>query len=168
MKKIHWRPILNFLLYWVSTDGRVRTFRKRPGILKPGKDDGYARVSLSDGLRTHPKKVHRLVTQAFLRPVIGKTEVNHKDADKANNNLSNLEWSTRLENMQHCDSLGLRSFASGEDHGMSKLNHDTVLKMRAMYSSGNYSYPKLSRIFGISLSSAQRTVKAQTWKQITS
>jgi hypothetical protein len=167
MKKIHWRPIEGFLLYWVSSDGRVRTFNTRKGILKPAVHNGYLRVALCpDGVNSQTKKVHRLVAQAFLRPVPGMDEVNHKDGNKANNNHTNLEWTNRLGNMRHCDRMGLRSFASGEDHGMAKLTADIVQEIRWLYATKKVSYPMLSRMYGISISSAQRTVTRKTWKNI--
>ena len=50
--------------------------------------------------------VHRIVAKAFLFNDNLKTEVNHKDANKLNNRLSNLEWVTRHENIEHAKSLG--------------------------------------------------------------
>ena len=52
-------------------------------------------------------KVHRLVAKHFLNPIIGKDCVNHIDGNKTNNNVSNLEWCTHLENMQHASATGL-------------------------------------------------------------
>lgn len=162
MKKIHWRPIEEAPLYWVSSDGRVRTFNLRHGILKPGIYKGYSRVSIYG----QTKRVHRLVAMAFLRPIHGMNEVNHKDGDKSNNNHWNLEWTNRLGNMQHCDRLGLRSFSSGESHGMAKLTASKVKEIRELYESKKVSYPMLSRMFGISISSAHRTVTRQNWTKI--
>lgn len=140
----------------------------RQGIVKPHNERGYLRVNLSgDKNKTNMKRVHRLVALAFLKPPSGnRDEVNHKDGNKRNNHINNLEWATRLENMQHCDANNLRSFSAGSKHGCAKLTESEVELMRLLYASGNTSYPKLSRMFGISISSAQRTVTKQTWKTI--
>jgi hypothetical protein len=68
--------------------------------------------------------------------------------------------------MQHCDRLRLREFRSGEDHGQTKLTKDQVLEMRRLYQTGTTSYPKLSREYGVSISSAQRIVTKTTWKYL--
>lgn len=160
MNKIHWRPVLGFVLYWVSTDGRVKSFHKTRKILRPGIEKGYCRVSLWNGERGRSIRVHRLVAEAFKRKQHGKDEVNHKDADKANNNHTNLEWTDHLGNMQHCDSLGLRIFASGERHGMSKLTDDQVSQVRAMI--GTVSYLKIMKQFGIGVSQYYRIKNNQS------
>lgn len=63
---------------------------------------GYLRVDLYDenGKRKH-YKVHRLVAQAFIENPDGKPQVNHKDGNKHNNSVTNLEWVTDAENKDH-------------------------------------------------------------------
>lgn len=76
-----------------------RTFSK----LKPEETKkGYLRVYLynNDGYRKH-FKVHRLVAQAFIENPDGKPQVNHKDGNKHNNSVTNLEWVTDAENKKH-------------------------------------------------------------------
>lgn len=82
-------------LYWISNFGRVKSKRK---ILKPINGE-YLRVGLSkNGIQT-TKYVHRLVAETFL----GKSnlQVNHKDENKHNNCVNNLEWITFKENMNY-------------------------------------------------------------------
>ena len=72
---------------------------KANGIIKKQiKDkDGYLTIQFNKKIY----KVHRLVAQAFIENPYNKNEVNHKDMNKENNNVENLEWCTHLENMQH-------------------------------------------------------------------
>lgn len=119
-----WRPAVGFEgLYEVSDHGRVRslartqTYEGRWGlttrllqgrVLRPyGNGTGYAVVLFSVDSSRYPKLVHRLVLEAFGAPAEGREYVNHKDGDKANNVLGNLEWCTRSENMQHAHDTGL-------------------------------------------------------------
>ena len=67
-------------------------------IKKPCKDkDGYLIIST----KGKQYKIHRLVAETFINNPYNKKEVNHKDMNKENNNVNNLEWNTHLENMQH-------------------------------------------------------------------
>jgi hypothetical protein len=78
-------------------------------IIKPSKDKwGYLRVFLScnDGKR-HCFKVHRLVGENFLPLIEGKDWINHKDGNKENNRVSNLEWCTPSENNYHAYNMKL-------------------------------------------------------------
>lgn len=109
-----WLPIPGYKAYEVSNIGRVRSYL-RPGggklvYSKPAPIDhmvnafGYLTVNLMDisGSGFKKKMVHRLVAMAFL-PDGNKPgyEVNHKDSNRGNPNLSNLEWVTRSENNLH-------------------------------------------------------------------
>lgn len=101
--------------YLVSSWGRVKSLHHRPTayhkILKPYVDrDGYLVV----GLRNHGKgktvKIHRLVAQAFIPNPKKYPQVNHKDENKTNNHVENLEWCTNQYNLNY----GSRNQKSGE------------------------------------------------------
>ena len=86
--------------YWVSNLGRVKSQRK---ILKPQwEQSGYTHVVLSKEGSKSTKRIHRLVAIAFLQNHNNLAEVNHKDGDKQNNVVTNLEWVSRMENQLHC------------------------------------------------------------------
>lgn len=97
--------------YCVTNFGRV--FRKpckyRPNWreIKGEINHGYARVNLSFGQKSTKFRVHRLVAEAFIDNPLAKPFVNHKDGNKLNNHISNLEWCTSSENERHSfDVLG--------------------------------------------------------------
>ena len=107
MKGEIWKPVRNYEgLYEVSNLGRVKSLNyKRTGkerILKAGKSgNGYLQVNLyKDGNREQPL-VHRLVATAFLDNADNLPEVNHKDENKQNNCVENLEYCSRLYNMNY-------------------------------------------------------------------
>lgn len=73
------------------------------------KSSGYMLVTLCyNGIRKN-KRVHRLLMEAFVPNPLGLTQINHKDANKLNNSLDNLEWCSPKENSIHAVSLGLNS-----------------------------------------------------------
>lgn len=122
MKAI-WKEIKGYEgIYSVSNTGlvraedrkiKIRDFeREVKGHIKKVHDDchGYDMVDLYKGDVREKRKVHRLVMETFNPvPNADELDVNHIDGNKKNNNLSNLEWCTRQENLIHAVNTGLRS-----------------------------------------------------------
>ena len=69
--------------------------------------NGYTQVTLSNGDKREKKYLHRIVADAFIPPCEGKHEVNHKDGNKLNNAVENLEWVKHKENQVHMVNNGL-------------------------------------------------------------
>lgn len=88
--------------YQVSSWGRVRN-AESGNILKPYKTrKGYLKVGLSVGHRiTDKHRVNRLVAKAFIPNPMDLPQVNHKDGNKENNSITNLEWTTDEINKKH-------------------------------------------------------------------
>jgi hypothetical protein len=86
--------------YSVTDDGHIFSHH-RDVWLKPFKvGAGYHRVGLYYLGKTHNRYVHRIVAEAFIGPSNGR-EINHKNGDKTDNRVENLEWVTRSQNNQH-------------------------------------------------------------------
>lgn len=117
-----WKQVEGFERYLVSNTGRViSTLRNRTKELKPQQDAvGYLHYRLypederlgsyGPGRGKRPKlfKAHKLVLETFSPTLDIMLEVNHKDGDKHNNHITNLEWVTRSENIQHSWDIGRR------------------------------------------------------------
>ena len=97
-----WSPVKGYEgLYAVSSMGRVKNLITGK-ILKPVKSKGgYLVVNLWKNGKCKKYLVHRLVAQAFLKPVAGKDFVNHLSEVKTSNHYSNLEWCTPKENLNY-------------------------------------------------------------------
>ena len=120
-----WRDVAGYNgKYQVSNLGNVRsidrTFVNACGVrvtrkgfpLKPMLNQGgYLKVTMHKRGKVNTEVVHRLVAEAFIPNNKHLPQVNHKDGDKSNNAVSNLEWCTSLENMHHAAQKGLRNNA---------------------------------------------------------
>lgn len=88
--------------YLVNADGDVISMKhKEPILLSPFLRHGYERVTLWENGKKFNVSVHRLVAMAFIDNPNGYDEVNHKDENKTNNNVDNLEWCSHIYNMNY-------------------------------------------------------------------
>lgn len=94
-----WEKIEGFE-YLISSEGRVK--KSNGKLMSPWKlRQGYLQVGLSRNSKRHKFLVHRLVADAFIDKIEDKNIVNHKNLDKADNRVCNLEWVTSTENADH-------------------------------------------------------------------
>lgn len=115
-----WKDIPGYEgLYQVSNLGRVKsldrfvktgmgTRHQEEIIVKPTTlNGGYLKIRLYKDGTTSGRLVHRLVAEMFKPNIENKTDVNHKNGDKTDNRVDNLEWVSHKENMQHAFAMGL-------------------------------------------------------------
>lgn len=125
MKEEEWKDIEGYEgLYQVSSYGNVKglahdtTYVHRGNVVvrhfgehlmklpNPGKD-GYLSICLTKCGVQKFHSIHRLVAKAFIPQIPGKPQVNHKDGNKQNNHVDNLEWMDSREQQLHAWSIGL-------------------------------------------------------------
>lgn len=133
-------------------------------------DNGYKEVSLNFGLNRNgtSKYVHRLVAETFLGQIPKGFNVNHKDGNKSNNRLSNLEIVSFSENTKHAISLGLfkPKGIKGSKHHKSKINERNAKDIKKLYNLGlsvkliARRYPQISR------STVSKIAYGSSWKHI--
>jgi len=126
-----WKDINGYKgLYQISNKARIRSIDRyvnniKGRALRKGKVlkqsihiNGYYKITLSKCSKLKTYRLHRLVALHFIPTSSTKLVVNHKDGNKLNNSLSNLEWCTRSEDSQHALRLGLQT--SGKTDKRSK------------------------------------------------
>ncbi len=168
-----WMDVIGFEgMYQVSNIGRVKSL-DRPmksgvqkncirsgGLLKQQiTQHGYYQAYLSKHGLTKGITVHRLLALAFIPNPSKKRAVNHKDGNKKNNNLSNLEWVTDSENVRHAFRTGLNRVERGENHASSKFSDAQVEELRAFAKKIKRPYAVYGKIFGISKAYAFQLIK---------
>lgn len=118
-----WKPITGFDgLYEVSSKGRVRSLTRYKKIIKPlVTNTGYYQYQLWNGGICKTGLAHRLVAKAFIPNPDNKPIVNHKDENKLNNSVENLEWVTHVENCRYGTAIKRRT--QHFDYSKRKINN---------------------------------------------
>ena len=178
-----WKPVVGYEgIYSVSDMGRIRrdapAKRARVGyVLRPSLASGYPRVALcSENDRNH-QFVHRIVARAFIgQPPDRQPHVNHKNGDRSDARLQNLEYVSPEENFRHAELvLGSISFpfggkkpqaVRGERHYRARLTAEKVHKIRALRRSARASYRKLARMYNVSTMTVFYAANANTWSHV--
>ena len=88
-------------LYAVTEEGQVWSYKSKKFLSPADNGHGYLQVGLRKDGKTKMLRVHRLVAEAYIPNPEGKKDVNHKDGNRGNNNINNLEWATRKENCNY-------------------------------------------------------------------
>src|SRR5206468_2287903 len=96
----YWRLVPDYPDYAVSRRGEVRSLKRNKLLAQTRGERGYLAVNLYRDNEPRHFLVHRLVAAAFIGPIPPGMQVNHKDTDKTNNELANLEVITPDDNMK--------------------------------------------------------------------
>lgn len=119
-----WKRHSNIEKLEVSSFGRVRSvnghYYKSYLI-----NSGYLQIQFRMNKKHVHKSVHRLVAQVFIPNPDNLPEVNHKDCDKTNNKVENLEWCTSSYNKQYREKFGI-STTESQGHPLFAINLTTL------------------------------------------
>ncbi len=141
-----------------------RPYKVKRTQLKPGTDGGgYSRVAIIINGSLITLKVHRVVCEAF----IGKSDldVNHKDGNKKNNNISNLEYCNRSENVLHAFRNNLATPMRGSRNPKAKIDEIKALTIKTLLMTG-IGPCKVSRDFNVSINITKDISIGKTWNHI--
>lgn len=169
-----WLPLKDYEdLYEVSDKGRVKTLRTnkrtmpKDGIMKKQiNHKGYVCVGLTDKKGKSKRcLVHRLVMKTFF-PIEEELQVNHKDFDRTNNNLDNLEWVTCKQNSDH--KVMNNRHHKGEQIKSSKLKEEEVIFIKRNYKpfDKEFGARPLAIKFGVSHTNILYIAKNESWNHL--
>ena len=174
-----WRDIPGYEgLYQASNDGHVKALERKSWngkvicirserLLTPQKvAGGYYQICITPNNKQIRKYLHRLIAEAWISNPDNKPFINHKDGNKSNNSISNLEWCTRSENVKHAFATGLMC-NKGEKSPVSKLKEEDVLSIRIRYYIGESTYRIFkSNDYPISYTNIKDIIAKRTWAHI--
>lgn len=151
-------------LYTITSDGEVYSDNvgKMKSRNRAGSEYQIINFMKNDGTKAC-YRLHRLVMMAFQPiPNPSEMEVNHKDGNKKNNKLSNLEWCTSSENQRHAFRTGLQKPRRGEKSNFSKLKEADVLKVFDLYNK-NWSHTDIAAEVGCSSANIYSILSGKSW-----
>lgn len=155
--------------YQISSYGRVKTLKRRyvpeDKITKLGvdKNSGYQYTALSEGgsvFKTH--RIHQLVGNTFLMEDYSKQglQINHKDGNKSNNKLDNLELVTAKENLHHAFNTGLN-----KKYNNVILSFEKAEEIREKYAKGGVIMKTLGEEYGVHRGTIGAIINNKIWKK---
>lgn len=152
-----WKNINKFEDYFISCKGDVLSLKGlKPRLLKKlNPSSGYISYTLKNASSSVQILAHRLVAEAFIDNPGNKLCVNHKDGNKQNNHVSNLEWCTNAENSQHAFKTGLSKV---------KLNYNQVLEIRELLAEGGTRVSWLAKKYNVSRQTISDIKRNVSWK----
>jgi hypothetical protein len=156
-------------VYFIRGFDRLGRKRQKRKLAAHPNTHGYPCVVLTskDGSRK-TITVHRIVLSSFTENVDNLPQVNHKDGNKLNNSLDNLEWCSGACNVQHAYDNGLSKAACGERQGHAKLTDDLVYWARTVFlkRDRDFGVVGLNRKLGVCNSVVSEAVRGVTWRHL--
>ena len=159
-----WKDIKGFEgCYQVSNFGQVKSLpqkrrwhQRKPYLLSANiVKNGYCLAHLYIQYQRKAIPIHRLVALAFIPNPSNKPQVNHKDGNKQNNKVDNLEWVTKAENGKHAFRNGFLKLPPP------KLNQEDVIKIGELYP--RFSQRKIAKIFNVSRGTISDVINKKYW-----
>ena len=158
--------------YTVTTSGDVyslnygRSGKKKK--LKQQMSKGYLYVNIYYKKKLYRKLVNRLVAKAFIPNPKNLPEVNHKDGNKENNNVTNLEWVTSKENTFHAFKNNLRYVHKGENATDSKITNKQAHEICKLLEENKLGTREIADKVGVSFAIVSNIKHEKAWLDVSS
>jgi hypothetical protein len=159
--------------YRVYANGNIASSKNPSKLLKPVPNNcGYGRVTICSEGTKRLIFVHRIIAELFLSKPSGADQINHKDKNKTNNSVNNLEWVTCSENHLHSFKNGRAGSNANKNGGISgiknhqsKLNDKLVLEI---YDMTQHKVPQrqIAAHYNINQALVQRIAHKRVWRHL--
>ena len=161
-------PIIGYeWMYCISETGKVislkRKFARQRELIPNTNRYGYLYVNLVKDKKAKVGMIHRLVAKAFIENPNNYKYVNHKDGNKANNKIGNLEWCTSSQNIVHSFAIGRSK--RGEERSSSKLDNKKVLEIRILLKQG-LTMKSIADKYGVTHGAISGIKSGRSWSHI--
>lgn len=151
-----YKEIPNFPNYFVNSNGDIWSSKRKKFLCPSNNCKGYKQIKLCKNGKEKWKLVHHLVLETFICSRPEGKEANHKDGNKKNNKVENLEWVSPSENVRHAISNNFFNLT------ISKLTEESVVKIRKLDLVG-YKISELCEMFEVSKRTINSIIKRKTW-----
>ncbi len=159
-----WAPHPTYKDYWFSTFGRAVSFVYNKLRIRKitNRRKGYQSVGIGARGWQH---LHILIMETFSGECPVGKQINHKDGNKRNNRLDNLEYVTPKENMRHSYDMGLQQPRRGSNCNFAKLKEEDVMKIREEYKQGISQYILADR-YSVKQPTISNIITRATWDHL--
>lgn len=128
---------------------------------------GYPQVNLFFNGKNYSRRTHRILAELFIPNPYNKPHVNHKNRNRADFSIDNLEWNTPKENAVHSVINGGRlnwtRNNKGNKNPNSKINIDKSIEIKNKYFEGNISQSKLAKAYNLNQSTINKIINNKLW-----
>lgn len=165
MNKEEWKDIPNYEgLYQASNLGNIRSIYRYKKIIKPYIDkDGYYRIRLYKNKKGTYKGVHKWVAETFIPNPHNYKEINHKDENKTNNRIENLEWCDNWYNIHYGTAIERQTKSRSKQIGKYLLDDTLVEIYESISDASKENDIPISNIYKV-LIGERKTAGGYIWK----
>lgn len=155
-----YRKLREYPMYRIYNTGKIYSEHYKRFIHQHDDNSGYLQVTLVGIYGRKTVKAHILVAKAFIPNPNNLPEINHKDCNKYNNKITNLEWVSKHDNMLHAS---IYSYKHRED--LSPLDSNKVKLIPILLGCG-FSIKLISRLYNVGHITIRNIIQGKTWKHL--
>jgi hypothetical protein len=162
-RKEEWRLIKRFERYKVSNNGGIYSSLSMMELKPVQQSNGYLVISLHYARnRFKIKRIHRLVAHAFLKNPHEYKEINHKDGNKTNNRVENLEWCSHRQNIQHAYDTEIIPIRDGKVFSI-----EDIKAIKRLLAKGELKNKEIAALYNTSADYITKIKRGDKWRRVT-